>query len=396
MDFIMEYTGGLSTMAELCRVYKISRQTGYKWAKRFKREKLRGLEDRGRAPARHPNQTRSAIEKRILEVRRKHPRWGPRKLNAYLSEKYRKTVWPAVSTFGALLKREGLTVPRRKRRKTPPYTEPFREVKEPNQVWCVDFKGWFRTGDGERIDPLTMTDAFSRYLLRCQAVEKTDTEQVMAIFESAFREYGMPWVIRSDNGIPFASRAIAGISRLSVYLMKLGIVPERIQPGHPEQNGRHERMHRTLGDETANPPAKNRRAQQKAFDKFLWMFNEERPHEALEQKTPSSCYEVSGRPYPERVKEPEYPSGVLVRRVQKHGEFNWKHQHVFLSESLARESIGLEAIDERYYTVYFASFPLGRFDSEKLKVDPLPVSPKPGAANSRDGVAQRRRGKKIK
>src|SRR6202035_3107124 len=328
MDFIMEYNGGLSTMAELCRVYKISRQTGYKWAKRLRREKLRGLEDRSHASARHPNQTRRSIEKRILKLRRKHPRWGPRKLLASLREKYGKTVWPAVSTIGDLLKREGLTVPRRKRHKTPPYTEPFRAVTKPNQAWCVDFKGWFRTRDGERIDPLTMTDAFSRYLLRCQAVEKTDTEQVMAIFESAFREYGMPWAIRSDNGPPFASRAIAGISRLSVYLMKLGIVPERIQPGHPEQNGRHERMHRTLGEETAHPPAENRRAQQKSFDQFLWVFNEERPHEALGQKTPSSCYKVSGRPYPERVKEPEYPSGMQVRRVLKRGEFKWKTQRV--------------------------------------------------------------------
>jgi transposase InsO family protein len=385
MDFIMEYTGGLSTMAELCRVYKISRQTGYKWTKRFKQEKLRGLQDRSHASVRHPNQTRRWIERRLLELRGEHPRWGPRKLKAYLCGKYSKTAWPAASTIGALLKREGLTIPRRKRRKTPPYTEPFREVKEPNQVWCVDFKGWFRTGDGERIDPLTMTDACSRFLLRCQAVEKTDTRQVLAIFESAFREYGMPWAIRSDNGPPFASHAIAGISRLSVYLMKLGIVPERIQPGHPEQNGRHERMHRTLGEETANPPAENRRAQQKSFDRFKGVYNEERPHEALRQKTPRSCYQVSGRPYPERVKEPEYPDGMQVRRVLKHGDFKWKTQRVFLSESLARESVGFEAIDERYYKVYFARFPLGRFDSQKLRVDPLPVTPKPGAGHRGDG-----------
>jgi transposase InsO family protein len=396
MEFILEYTGGLSTMAELCRVYKISRQTGYKWVKRFEREKWRGLEDRNRAPVRHPNRIRPGIEKLILELRRKYPRWGPRKLRAFLSQKYGKTTWPAVSTIGSLLQREGMTIPRRKRRKVPPYTEPFRAVTKPNQVWCVDFKGWFRTGDGERIDPLTMTDAFSRYLLRCQTVKKTDTQQVKGIFESAFREYGMPWAIRSDNGPPFASHAIAGISQLSVYLMKLGITPERIQAGHPEQNGRHERMHRTLRQETANPPAANRRAQQKSFDQFLRMFNQQRPHEALGQKTPSACFEVSGRPYPERVKNPQYPSGMLVRRVYHRGDFKWKRQRVFLSETLARESIGLQPIDGRFYTIYFAAFPLGRFDTEKLQVDRLPASPTSGAGDSCDGVAKQDRDKKTK
>jgi transposase InsO family protein len=395
MKFVMEYNSGLYSLAELCRAYGISRQTGYKWVERFEQEKLRGLEDRSRAPARHPNQTKRAIEERILELRRKYPSWGPRKLKFHLGKKYPRTVWPATSTIGALLKREGLTVARRLRRKAPPYTQPFRGVEEPNQVWCVDFKGWFCTGDGDRIDPLTMTDACSRYLLRCQAVEKTNTEQVMAIFESAFREYGMPWAIRSDNGAPFASRAIAGISRLSVYLMKLGIIPERIQPGHPEQNGRHERMHRTLGQETASPPAANRRSQQKAFDKFLRVYNEERPHEALQQKTPSSCYQASSRRYPARVKDPKYPRGMLVRRVPRHGGFSWKHQYVFLSECLAHEAIGLEPIDERYYTVYFANFPLGRFDSQKLRVDPLPAIPKPGDGENLDGVAKQHRSNKV-
>ena len=375
-ELVEEYEGGLVTMAELCRIYEISRETGYKWVKRYQEQSWKGLEDLSRAPQRHPNQTTPELEERILDLRREHPRWGARKLQAYLEQKYSRIKWPAASTMGDLLQREGLIIPRRVRRKTPPYTQPLAHAGEPNQVWCVDFKGWFRTGDGERIDPLTISDACSRYLLRCQAVEKTNTEQVQGIFEATFREYGLPWRMRSDNGAPFASRAIAGISRLGVYLMKLGIVPERIEPGHPEQNGRHERMHRTLEEETAQPPAANRRAQQKSFKTFRWEYNEERPHEALGQKTPASCYQPSARTYPARIREPEYPSAMQVRRVGPRGGFSWKHESVFLSETLMGERVGLEPIDERYFTIYFAEFPLGRFDSYQLQVNPLPSSGK--------------------
>ena len=375
-ELVEEYESGLVTMAELCRIYEISRETGYKWVKRYQEQSWKGLEDLSRAPQRHPNQTTPELEERILDLRREHPRWGARKLQAYLEQKYSRIKWPAASTMGDLLQREGLIIPRRVRRKTPPYTQPLAHAGEPNQVWCVDFKGWFRTGDGERIDPLTISDACSRYLLRCQAVEKTNTEQVQGIFEATFREYGLPWRMRSDNGAPFASRAIAGISRLGVYLMKLGIVPERIEPGHPEQNGRHERMHRTLEEETAQPPAANRRAQQKSFKTFRWEYNEERPHEALGQKTPASCYQPSARIYPARIREPEYPSAMQVRRVGPRGGFSWKHESVFLSETLMGERVGLEPIDERYFTIYFAEFPLGRFDSYQLQVNPLPSSGK--------------------
>ena len=375
-EFIEEYEGGLATMAELCRSHEISRATGYKWMNRYQQSGWEGLEDLSRAPQRHPNQTAAELEERILGMRREHPRWGPRKLQSYLCERYSKQKWPVASTIGELLKREGLIIPRKVRRKTPAYTQPFADAKEPNQVWCMDFKGWFRTGDGERIDPFTLSDACSRYLLRCQVVEKTNTEQVRGILEAAFREYGLPRRIRSDNGAPFASRAIAGISQLSVYLMKLEIVPERIRAGHPEQNGRHERMHRTLGEETACPPTANRRAQQKAFNRFRKEYNEERPHEALEQKTPASCYQASPRSYPARIREPEYGSAMQVRRVNLRGGFSWKHESVFLSEALIGEPVGLEPVDERYFTVYFAKFPLGQFDSHQLQVEPLPKKEK--------------------
>ena len=296
-----------------------------------------------------------AIQKRVLE--RDQP--GPS--------------WPAASTMGEMLKREGLVVARKKRRKTAPYTQPLAHADGPNRVWCADFKGWFRTGDGERIDPLTISDAHSRYLLRCQAVAKTDTARVQAIFEAAFREYGLPQAIRTDNGPPFASTAIAGLSRLAVWWIKLGIVAERIEAGQPQQNGRHERMHRTLKQEVAMPPAQDRRAQQRALENFRQEYNEVRPHEALAMETPASLYEPSPRPYPARVPEPEYPATMLVRSVRAHGHFRWQKRHdVFLSEVLWGERVGLLPIDERWYTVYFADVPLARFDSWRRRVLPLP------------------------
>ncbi len=239
-------------------------------------------------------------------------------------------------------------------------------------MWCADFKGWFRTGDGERIDPLTITDAHSRYLLRCQAVDKMDTARVQAIFEAAFREFGLPAAIRTDNGAPFASTAIAGLSRLAVWWIKLGIVVERIEAGHPEQNGRHERMHRTLKQETAMPAAANRRAQQRAMDKFCQEYNQVRPHEALQMETPAAVYETSPRRLPVQIPEPEYPDTMRVYRVQQKGHFRWKKHQVFLSEVLWGESVGLLPVDDRWFTVYFAQVPIARFDSKQLRVMPLP------------------------
>jgi transposase InsO family protein len=371
-QFIAEYESGEWTMTELCRAYGISRQAGYNVLARYRCAGLSGLEQHSRAPHRHPNQTLAQLEEMVLELRRLRMRWGPRKLKAWLEREWPDEAWPAASTIGELLAREGLVLKRRKRRRVEPYAAPFQSATEPNRVWCTDFKGWFRTGDGERIDPLTISDAHSRYLLRCQAVEKSDTPRVQAIFEAAFREYGLPQAIRSDNGAPFASRAIAGLSRLGVWWMKLGVVPERIAAGHPEENGRHERMHRTLKQETASPPAATRRAQQRAFERFRQEYNHQRPHQALQMKTPASCHAPSPRPYPARVPEPEYDSRLLVRRVQQHGQFYWKHQDVFLSEVLCGERVGLLPCDDRYYTVYFMAFPIALFDSHKRLVTRLP------------------------
>jgi transposase InsO family protein len=295
-------------------------------------------------------------------------RWGPRKLKRVLERDQPGRAWPAASTIGEIVKRAGLVVPRKKRRTTTPYTDPLAHADGPNRVWCADFKGWWRTADGARIDPLTISDAATRYLLRCQAVEKTDGERVRAIFEAAFREYGLPETIRTDNGAPFASCALGGLSRLAVWWLKLGIVPERIEAGHPEQNGRHERMHRTLKQEAATPPAASRRAQQRALDRFRQEYNEVRPHEALGQQTPASVYGPSPRPYPHQVPEPEYPDTMLVRSVRRKGHFRWRHHDVFLTEVLWGENVGLLPTDERRFTVYFCSVPIARFDSRTLRV----------------------------
>jgi transposase InsO family protein len=372
LRFVFEYQQREQTMTELCQRYEISRETGYVWLRRYREASWEGLVEQSRATRRHENQTPEKIEQMVLELRQAHSRWGPRKLKRVLEREEPGRKWPAASTIGALLKREGLAVGRRKRRRTVPYTEPLAHADGANQVWCADFKGWFRTGDGERIDPLTITDAHSRYLLRCQAVDKMDTARVQAIFEAAFREFGLPVAIRTDNGTPFASRALAGLSRLAVWWMKLGIVPERIEAGHPEQNGRHERMHRTLKQEVAMPAAANRRAQQRAMDKFREEYNQVRPHEALGMETPAAVYESSPRRFPARLPEPEYPGTMLVYRVQQKGHFRWKKHEVFVSEVLWGEPIGLLPVDDHCYTVYFAQFPIARFDSRHAYLTPLP------------------------
>jgi len=368
MRFVLECLRGEYSMAAVCRVFGISRRVGYKWLRRYGLEGVDGLKDRNRAPRRHPNEILPSIEGAVLAARRKHPTWGPKKLRVLLERSDPQTPWPACSTIGEILIRHGLTVPRKRRHRTPPQTGPFRACDEPNSTWCADLKGWFRTGDGTRCDPLTMSDAFSRYVLRCQGLVHTGFETVEPLFEATFREYGLPRVIRTDNGSPFASRGLGGLSRLSVWWVKLGIVHERIDPGHPEQNGRHERMHRTLKAETASPPAQTFRGQQRRFDLFGLEFNQQRPHEALGMATPASIYVYSPRPYPERVSDVTYPDDVEVRRVKPNGVFNWKNRRVFLGEAFGRELVGLEAIDDRYWRVWFSRVALGVFDSVRYRL----------------------------
>jgi putative transposase len=374
-DFIEEWNRQEVSLAELCRGYEISRQTGYKWLERWEQEGEAGLEEHSRAPRQHPQAMLPEVREALMSLRSRHPSWGPRKLRARLQRDTPAKVWPAASSIGDLLRREGLAHPRRKRKRTPPYTQPLKHAEAPNQVWCADFKGWFLTQDGARCDPLTITDAYSRYLLRCCAVKKTDGEHAWAVFEAAFREFGLPEAIRTDNGSPFASRAPGGLSQLSMLWLRLGIQHERIEPGKPQQNGRHERMHQTLKQETASPPERNLRRQQMAFLRFQKEYNQARPHEALQYETPASRYVGSERRYPAKLPELEYPEGAQLRRVSHQGSVKLAGVRMFVSALLAWEVVGLLEAEEDpdWLEVYYGPLMIGRMDTRKLRFLPTRI-----------------------
>jgi transposase InsO family protein len=361
VQLIHEYGEGQSISA-LAEVYSISRKTVYKWLARHEAEGAAGLADRSRKPQHCPGKLSDEVVAAIIAARHRW-NWGPRKLRVKLAVANPRIGWPAESTIGEVLKRAGLTHRRRPRVRTPPYAQPFAAVDAANQTWCADFKGWFRTGDGTRCDPLTITDAHSRYLLRCQITPQADTIHVAAIFDAAFRQYGLPLVIHTDNGVPFASCAPGGLSRLSMRWVKLGILAERSRLASPQDNGRHERMHSTLKQATLEPPESNARRQQDAFDRFQHEYNHERPHEALDDATPASCYTPSSRPMPRRAPELEYDEDVVVRRISQQGSLKWHGERTFISEIFAYEWLGLRALDERYSEVLYGPVAVGFFDT---------------------------------
>ena len=361
MAFVVEREQRSRSMTALCWSYGVSRRTGYRWLSRVAVEGPAGCKERSRAPKRHPQAVPKRILQVIVETRLTHPTWGPRKILAFRREQEPESRWPAASTIGAILGQEGLVQPRRRRRASPPYGQPFQTCRDPNDVWCADFKGWFRTGDGVRCDPLTITDACSRMLLRGVALLAPTYANVRPVFEAAFREYGLPLAIRTDNGPPFATLAAGGLSSLSVWWLKLGIQPERIEPGHPEQNGRHERMHRTLKAETASPPAGDCREQQARFDAFQAEYNCVRPHEALGQRPPATLYVPSSRPYPTTLLEFTYPYADLVRRIRSSGDIRWRQHSIFVSEVLGGETVGLYHRSEETWEVRFGPIVLGVF-----------------------------------
>jgi transposase InsO family protein len=368
MKFVTAWWTEDWTMTDLCTAFGISRKTGYKLLNRYATEGIDGLKDRSSAPKTHPNETEPELVALILKARKAHPRWGPRKLLPWLSRRHPSVRWPAASTIGDILRRHGEVQPRRKRRRVPPATRPFSRVEGPNDVWCADFKGWFRTLNGHRCEPLTVTDAHSRYLLTCQAVRKTDEEHVQPHFWAAFRTYGLPRVIRTDNGAPFASTGLCGLSKLSVWWLKLGIRPERIEPGKPQQNGRHERMHLTLKQETAIPPAATLTDQQIAFDRFKQEYNRERPHEALGNATPADEYSPSVRRYPRRLPEFVYPRHFEVRVVRNNGLIRWNGERIALAPVLAGEPVGLEQVTEQHWKIYLGEAEVGVLDEDRGKI----------------------------
>lgn len=363
MKFIVEWQTGGHSLAELCRCYGVSRKTGYKYIERYQAEGPRGLEDRSRAPHHHPNAIDKERELAILALQARHPTWGAKKLKQWLETNRQQQEWPARSTITEMLDRHGLVRRRRLHRRGLSQHWPLTMAELANQVWGIDFKGWFLTRDGRRCDPLTVSDLQSRYILRLQALDKPGGRHVWPVLEAAFREVGLPEVIRSDNGAPFASTAPGGLGWLSVQLIKAGVKPERIKPGNPQQNGCHERMHRTLKEDTANPPAANRRAQQHRFDEFRRVFNEERPHEALGLDTPANHYQPSPRTYSGRLREPDYAADHDVRRVRSNGEIKWRGNCIFLSEALIGEPVGIvETEESSLHTVHYGPVLLGYLD----------------------------------
>lgn len=339
---------------QLCVRFGISRAKGYKWLERYQREGASGLEDRKPIALSCPHRTSDAVIDRLVELRKQHPFDGPKKLRArLLAQPSDGTPVPAASTIGDILDRHGLIRPRRLRLRVPRTTFDLEPALEPNGLWATDFKGHFACGDGTRCHPLTMSDDASRYLIRCEGLTQPREGPVREEFERAFREFGLPDRIRSDNGPPFATNAIAGLSRLSVWWIQLGIVPERIEPGQPQQNGRHERMHRTLKEQTATPPALTFGAQQRSFDRFRADYNDHRPHESLGQTPPARHYHPSFRPMPGALREVEYGEGIVIRRVAINGTVSFQGSSHNIGTVLGGHPIGFRETGEATWDVMF-------------------------------------------
>jgi putative transposase len=380
MQFVAAFKAGEGSMSELCRAFGIQRKTGYKWVKRFEDEGPGGLEERSRKPLRSGTAVPDDVVSVIIDARRTHPRWGPKKLRVLLAEQLPGARLPSRSTIASILKRHGLAAPLRRRKRVPRFNDPFELVNGPNSVWSIDFKGDFRLGDGTQCYTLTVTDNFSRMILRCQVVESTSTQAVKPVMESAFREFGVPRAIRMDNGPPFAARGAAGLTELTVWFIRLGIIPERIKPGRPDQNGRHERMHRTLKEATASPPAECISAQQRRYAAFVHEFNHERPHEAIGMRRPAQVYRRSPRELPDVLPEVTYDRDLLTSKVSK-GTAYFRNTKVFVSLALHEQNVAAELHEPGVLLVWFSFLPLGLLviDPERgggqrraVKLQPVP------------------------
>lgn len=364
MRFISDWLGQEYSMSALCARYKISRPSGYSLIKRYEEEGETAFIERSHSCHTHPNETPKNLIKIILETKQRHLDWGAVTIQAWLKENKPNYSWPAVSTVGDILSRHGLVKKRYPRKHTPPHTEPLRDCDASNKVWSADYKGQFKMKNERYCYPLTITDNFSRYLFCCDGFDRIHHKSAIKSFERVFYEYGLPEAIRTDNGYPFAGTAIGGLSALSIWLLKLDIMPERIDLGCPQQNPRHERMHRTLKAGINLNLKSSLGRQQKWFDHFLKEFNEERPHQGLELKTPITVYKKSDRSYPLTLPEIIYPDEYLIRKVRTNGQIKYLGKLYFVSELLHGEPIGLEIIDDARAIVYFGRLKLGTIDSK--------------------------------
>jgi len=375
--FVAAYLEGDDTMSGLCEAYGIARKTGYKWIARYREQGATGLNDRSRAPHFHGRTTDVELVERIVAEKEAHPLWGPKKITARLRQRQPELAWPAVSTVGEILKRHGLVKGRPRARWKGCGNGPWPEPDAPNAVWTADHKGWFRTRNGARCEPLTVMDAKSRYMLGLTAVGSTSEEEAWPVFERLFQEYGLPDRLRSDNGSPFAGAGVAGLTPLAVRFVRLGITLERIAPGKPQQNGRHERFHLTLMPLARDPQA-TQAEQQRAFDAFRREYNEERPHEALGQTTPQEHYRPSPRIMPAASPEPDYPDSAAVRRVRHSGEIKWNGDLIYVSKSLVGEPVAIEETAEGEWAARFYTYPLGIIDPKHKKLRRRSILPLKG------------------
>jgi putative transposase len=369
LQFVADYQRQIFTMTELCARYGISRQAGYETIARYKASGPAGLAPQSRRPHRSPRGTEPEVVQLIVGLRRRHPSYGAKKLLTILKQRHERGDWPATSTAALILNRQGLITERPRHRRhgvkpVPPTIQPV----GPNELWTVDFKGQFRTGDRRYCYPLTLADRFSRYLLDCYGLPGPTEHATRQRFIRAFEIYGLPTAMRSDNGVPFASTGLARLSTLSVWWLRLGIRLDRSRPGHPEENGAHEYMHRVLKRETTRPPAASCAQQQPCFDAFRERYNHERPHEALGQVVPATLYHPSARPLPGRLPAVEYPGHFERRRISEGGTFSWQSQSVFLTRALTDEHVGLEEVDDGIWTIYFCHQPIARFDARAKRV----------------------------
>ncbi len=365
--FLEDYLLNYYSISELADRFSISRTTAHKWIRRYKRHGQRGFHERSRRPHNCPFQTDPAIVEVLVALRKKHPSWGPRKLLDVMHRRKPRRKLPSVSTAARVLAREGLVKPRRRYRRAHPGC-PKNVPQAPNDVWAADYKGQFRLKNGNYCFPLTVSDLSSRYLLGCDAHPAISLERTFAHFKGLFATYGLPHRIRTDNGVPFASNALARLSQLSVWFIKLGIYPELIEPGKPHQNGVHERMHRTLKQEATIPPASSLRAQQRKLDRFRAEFNRERPHEALAMQRPAEVYRPSRRRLPRRIKPYDYPGHYLVRKVSRAGTIRVLRRQIFVSNTLQEDYVGLEEVDDGVYDLYFCFYQIGRYDLKTNKI----------------------------
>jgi len=366
--FVGDYYRQFVAFSELCARYGISRRIGYKWLERYETAGPPGLADRSRRPHRSPTATPLPVVEQLLALRRSHPSWGAKKL-LHVLDKRGVTDLPSRSTCCDLLKRHGLVISPRRRKYPGHPGRPLSAMTEPNGVWTADFKGQFRTRDGKYCYPLTVADGYSRFLLACQALRSTSLQLARPVFFRLFQEYGLRRIIRTDNGVPFATTALGRLSTLSVWWIHLGIFPELIEPAHPQQNGSHERMHRTLKRETIRPPRGSLAAQQVCFNRFRTEYNDERPHEALGQDTPSSRYRPSPRVLPKVFPQIEYPAHYEVRYVSANGGIRWKCAWVCVTHTLAGEFVGLNEVGDGLWDAYFGPVLLGRMDERKLRIE---------------------------